>query len=91
MFWSLGEFSLGEFPTSSTANNGCVGFLFGSLGEFSLGEFCVPIIPPTPIPPVSFGGGMATPLRRKKSLDDDEIAIILISQQLAQTFWKKDD
>lgn len=41
--------------------------------------------------PVTFGGGMAIPLRkRKKPVDDDE-TIILISQQLAQIFWKKDD
>lgn len=41
-------------------------------------------------PPTNFGN-MGQALRRKrKPLDDDEV-IIIIAQQLAQTFWKKDD
>lgn len=89
MFWSLGEVSLGEFPTSSTADNGCVGFLFGSLGEFSLGEFCVPVIPPIPpIPPILVGGFGALP--RRKPPSDEEILAIILSQHLGQTFWKND-
>lgn len=47
-------------------------------------------ISPPISPPVSFGGGMAIPLRKRKKPVDDEEAIILISQQLAQGFWEED-
>lgn len=89
MFFSLGEVSLGEFPFSSTADNGCVGFLFGSLGEFSLGEFCVPVIPPIPpTPPILVESFGAMP-RRRKPTEEDDILVIILSQHLGKKFWKK--
>jgi hypothetical protein len=40
--------------------------------------------------PVS-GGGLAIPLRRKKRKHlDDELAVILHSQHIAQTLWRED-
>lgn len=52
------------------------------IGGSSAGVF----IPPTP--PVQVNPGAGILLKKRKS--DDEEAIILVAQHLAQTFWKED-
>lgn len=86
---AIDEFALGEIsaPVVGGTIGGYVSYTAFWLGGASA---IISIVPPIP-PSVAFGGGMAIPLRRKKKPIDDEEALILISQQLAQIFWKKDD